>query len=181
MNAAMDWLSSRMLCSTFGEPMSRIAVLFALCFVSCAALAQPPSDSVLPGTQRLDWAEEDLSARMMDGAHAFVERKVAEAARDRGKYWKPSGEGAGAWEKMLDENRDRLRQIIGAVDPRLPPRMERYGDDVNPALVAETPLYGVYQVRWPVLERVDGEGLLIEPKNKIMARVVAIPDADQTP
>src|SRR5262249_7403835 len=135
-----------------------------------------------PGTQSLDWPEDDLSGRMMDGAHAFVERKIAEAARDRGKYWKAGGESASATtEKMLVENRERLRQIIGAVDPRLPPRMERFGGDANPALGAETPFYRFYQVRGPALEGVDGEGLLLDPKEKVLARVVAIPDADKTP
>jgi dienelactone hydrolase len=161
--------------------MSRITTFLALCAVACAAFGQAAPDAVLPGTQHLEWPEEDLSGRMMDGAHAFVERKIAEAARAREKHWKPTGDEAGAWQKMVDENRERLRQIIGAVDPRLPPRMERFGDDAHPAVVAETPLYRVYQVRWPVLEGVDGEGLLVEPKNKVSARVVSIPDADQTP
>src|SRR2546429_1826248 len=38
----------------------------------------------------------------------------------------------------------------GAVDLRLPARMERFGDDAHPALIAETSRYQVYQVRWPV-------------------------------
>src|SRR5439155_19147263 len=46
---------------------------------------------------------------------------------------------------------------------------------------AETDLYKVYAIRWPVFEGVDGEGLLLEPKGKILAQVVAIPDADWTP
>ena len=67
------------------------------------------------------------------------------------------------------------------VDSRLPVAMERYGDDFDPALVAQTKRYSVFQVRWPVLEGVCGEGLLLEPKGKPITCVVAIPDADQTP
>jgi dienelactone hydrolase len=59
--------------------------------------------------------------------------------------------------------------------------MEQFGDDANPALVAETSRYRVFQVRWPVLDRVFGEGLLVQPKGKPSARVVLVPDADQTP
>ena len=51
--------------------------------------------------------------------------------------------------------------IIGAVDPRLPVRMEQFGDDTHPTLVAETSRYRVYQVRWPVLEGFFGNGLLV--------------------
>src|SRR5262249_27474954 len=84
------------------------------------------------------------------------------------------------YQMSLHENALRLREIIGVVDRRLPPRMERFGDDANPALVAETPKYRVYQVRWAVLDGVDGEGLLVEPKEPAVAQIVAIPDADQT-
>src|SRR5207248_2327742 len=35
--------------------------------------------------------------------------------------------------------------------------------------------------RWPVLDGVTGEGLLLEPKGKPLAHVVVLPDADQTP
>ena len=71
--------------------------------------------------------------------------------------------------------------IIGLVDERVPPSMERYGDDDNPSLVAETPSFRVFQLRWPVVEGVTGEGLLIEPRREAAGHVVAIPDADQTP
>ena len=59
--------------------------------------------------------------------------------------------------------------------------MERFGDDDNPALVAEGDAFRVYQVRWPVLEGVHGEGLLLEPKGEVRGHVIALPDADQTP
>jgi dienelactone hydrolase len=161
--------------------MMRALVILACGCCAVANVAALPADDVLPGTARLLWPEEDLSARMMDGAHQFVERKIAESARDRGRYWKDAGANRDTWENVVRKNRERLRQVIGAVDPRLPARMERFGDDASPALVTETAHYRVYQVRWPVLDGVDGEGLLVEPKPSAMARVVAIPDADQTP
>src|SRR5258708_9698565 len=74
--------------------------------------------------------------------------------------------------------------MIGAVDSRVSekdPRMERFGDDDSPALVAETDRYRVFQVRWPVLENVHGEGLLLEPLTPPVGQIVALPDADQTP
>src|SRR5439155_11389812 len=39
----------------------------------------------------------------------------------------------------------------------------------------------VHAVRWAVLPGVDAEGLLIEPKDKPVANVVAVPHADQSP
>jgi dienelactone hydrolase len=154
--------------------MVRNSLFVVCCAWAVAGFAQAPNP--LPGTASLDWPEEDLSTRMMDGAHQFVERKIAEAASARKDFWTVN-----AASNSFRENREHLRTILGAVNPRVGWRMERFGDDANPALVAETPLYRVYQVRWGVLDGVDGEGLLVEPKQGASARVVAIPDADQTP
>jgi dienelactone hydrolase len=73
------------------------------------------------------------------------------------------------------------------VDQRLPASMERSGYSDCPSLVSETSRYSIFQVRWPVLKNADdtgivyGEGLLIEPINKPLGYVVAIPDADNSP
>jgi len=135
---------------------------------------------VLPGSQKLDW-EGDLPVRMMDGAHRFVERKIAESVAGRPRFWKRDLASREAYEKSVEPNRERFRKMIGVVDPRVPAVMERFGDDENPALVGETPLYRVFQARWPVLDGVTGEGLLLEPKSTPVACVVALPGADQTP
>ncbi len=132
-------------------------------------------------TRPLDWEEADLSSRLMDGAHRFVERKIAESAAGRPKFWARDFLSSPAYEKSVETNRVHFRTIIGAVDPRLPAGMERYGDETNPALVAETPRYRVYQVRWPVLEGLWGCGLLVEPTGRPVARAILVPDADQTP
>jgi hypothetical protein len=136
----------------------------------------------LPQTAALDWPEEDLSARMMDGAHRFVERQIVETQARSGRFWNYDRSSATAWNASVENNRDRLREIIGVVDPRLPPALERFGDDDSPALVAETSRYRVYQVRWPVLDGVSAEGLLVQPATGTpAAHIVAIPDAGQTP
>ena len=153
----------------------------AWCGAGSAAEADRAAPAQLPGTRALDWPDEDLSSRMMDGAHQFVERKISEAARDRGRWWKYDASSRQAYESSVAENRAQLREILGAVDPRSSPRMERYGDDDAPALVAETSKYRVYQVRWPVVDAVFGHGLLVQPKRPAVAYVVAVPDADQSP
>jgi hypothetical protein len=140
----------------------------ALCVTTSAGEitvpAQGPSAAApLPGTAPLEWPEEDLSDRMMDGAHRFVERQIADVQARSARFWKPDASSAAAPNASLAGNRERLREIIGAVDARLRPVVERFGDDENPALVAETSRYRVYQVRWPVLDGVSAEGLLVEP------------------
>ncbi len=148
-----------------------------LCFGAAAPAQQVQS---LPGTQPLTW-EGELAQRMMDGAHHFVERKIAESIQTRPDDWKRDLSSRAAYEKSVEPNRERFRRIIGVVDARLPVTMERCGDEDNPALVAATNVYRVYQVRWPVLEGISGEGLLLEPNRAVRGFVVALPDADQTP
>ena len=50
-------------------------------------IAQESKVEPLPGTEPLDWPEEDLSERLMDGAHAFVERKIGESKQKRSRFW----------------------------------------------------------------------------------------------
>jgi dienelactone hydrolase len=153
---------------------------WALAAAKVAGPARADAGPPMPSTQPLTW-DGDLSERMMDGAHRFVERTIAESITTRPKYWKRDFSSHAAYEKSVEPNRRRFVEIIGAVDPRLAAGMERFGDDENPALVAETDAYRIHQVRWPVLEGVFGEGLLLEPVRPPVAYVVALPDADQTP
>lgn len=139
------------------------------------------SASGLPGTAPVEWPEEDLSGRLMEGAHRFVERKIAEAPAARGKFWKRDFSSAEACTKSMEPNRVQLKTIIGALDIRQPAAMERFGDEKTPALVAETARYRLFQVRWPVLDGLWGSGLLAEPKSPAVAGVVVVPDATQTP
>ena len=135
--------------------------------------------AVLPGTQPLDW-DGDLSVRMMDGAHTFVERKIGESVAGRAKYWTRDFSSREAYEKSVEPNRARFRKIIGVVDPRVPVVMERYADGDDPEIIGEASRYRMYQVRWPVLDGVCGEGMLFVPKNAPAGHVVVLPDADGT-
>lgn len=159
--------------------VARICLTAAL--VALPAAAESAEPGALSGTQPLDWPEEDLSERLMDGAHQFVERQIAAAARERRRYWQIDATSLAAYEVSIGENREKLREILGAVDPRAVPRMERYGDDNGGPLVAETSNYRVFQVRWSVLDGVMAEGLLVQPRRPPVACVVALSDADQTP
>jgi len=134
----------------------------------------------LPGTAPLDW-DGELWVRIVDGAHRFLDRKTAESVAGREKFWKRDFSSPKAYRKSIQPNRERFKKMIGVVDPRVPVVMERFGDEDNPALVAETEKYRVWQVRWPVLEGVHGEGLLVEPKGNVESNMVVLPDADQTP
>ncbi|MFC1558397.1 dienelactone hydrolase family protein [candidate division KSB1 bacterium] len=150
--------------------------------------------AVMPETKQLTW-DSDLSAKMMDGAHEFIEREIDKSAADRAKFWSRNFSSHEAYEQSVEPNRRRFMKYIGVEDKSKPPSnysvglkdkhppvlMERYSINNDSELIAETSTYKVYQVRWPVLNRIYGEGLLLVPEKKPAAHIIALPDADQTP
>ena len=167
--------------ATCGRSLGRaIAVtIVSLSFVPFAAWSLEKIQT-LAGTQPLEWPD-NLSVRIVTEAHSYLDRKLCESVAAREKLWNRDFSSKEAYEESVAPNREHFKKCIGVVDTRLPVVMERFGDELNPALVAETDRYRVFQVRWPVVENVWGEGLLLEPKQRAVAHVVAIPDADQTP
>jgi dienelactone hydrolase len=119
---------------------------------------------------------------MVEGIGKYLDRETASSVEKRKEFWKPDFSSSDAYLISVQPNRDRLKKPLGVVDERVPfTDLEYVGGPKTPALVAETDAYKVFAVRWPVLPGVDGEGLLLEPKGKVVACVVAIPDADWTP
>ncbi len=159
--------------------MHRWRVLLAVS-VSVTALSSLRAEP-LPDTKPLT-REGDLAAQMVEGIDKYLMRELTASVEKRKQYWKPDFSSPEAYSKSVQPNRERLKKILGVVEARVSPvEMEYVGTATQPALVAETDAYKVYTVRWPVLPGVDGEGLLLEPKGKVIAQVVALPDADWTP
>jgi dienelactone hydrolase len=160
--------------------MTRRDLLHCMALTAAAPNLSFAEPLPLPGTQPLTW-DDDLSEKMMAGAHRYAQRKISESLPNRKQFWHRDFSSRAGYEKSVEPNRAYFQHIIGAVDERVPVAMERFGDEQNPALVAETDQYRIHQVFWPVFERVRGEGLLLEPKTPPRGYVVALPDADQTP
>ena len=139
-----------------------------------------PADQ-LPGTEQLA-RQGDLAAQMVDGIRRYLVRQTAASVEKRAILWSRDYSSTSAYEASVAPQRERFRKIIGLMDPRVPfssPRLEiKVGD---PSIVAEGDGYKVFSVRWPVLDGVDAEGLLLEPTATPRARVVALPDADWSP
>jgi dienelactone hydrolase len=120
----------------------------------------------LPDTKPL--AETgDLARKMVDGLHAYLDREIAASAAKR---------------DTVTPSRDHLRKILGVVDQRVPPRMERispfYGDTTAGQIDGCT----IVRVRWTVLPGVEAQGLHIRGgTEKIVAHVIAVPTAGQNP
>jgi dienelactone hydrolase len=144
------------------------------------AFENPPPTRVA-GTQPFS-LQGDAAAQMVEGLHQYLLRLTAASVEARASRWNQDYSSHAAYEASVEPNRKRFRQIIGLIDERVPysaPHVEfPLG---NSSVAARGAGYKVSSVRWPALEGVDAEGLLLEPDGVPRAQVVALPDADWTP
>ena len=159
---------------------SKSAGLVLLCALALACdVGSYPQSLSRTGPLEL---QGDLAAQMVEGIHHYLDQATDATVNSRDKFWNREYESAERYNQSIAPNRDHLRKMIGAVDQRLPVTGIRL-DAANleaPALGSGAG-YRIYAVRWSVFEGVDGEGLLLEPVSRPVARVVAVPDADWTP
>jgi cephalosporin-C deacetylase-like acetyl esterase len=152
----------------------------AFCIVVLCGIAPAWADP-LAGTKPLT-IDQPLDVIMVDGIDRFALREIAASVAGREKLWNRDFSSPEAYEKSIAPNRDHLRTILGVVDPRVEAKAIEYvASNVQPALVGRGSHYEVLAVRWPVLDGVSVEGLLLQPEGTPKARVVALPDADWTP
>ena len=62
----------------------------------------------LAATTFLSWSETDLSGRLMDGAHRFVERQIDESIEKRRSFWRLDFSSLDAYERSIKANRTRF-------------------------------------------------------------------------
>jgi dienelactone hydrolase len=126
--------------------------------------------------------EPDRSALMIAGIDRYLDRATAESVASRTQFWKRDFSSSSNYEASVRPNREKLARLLGVVDTRVNPvLMEHVSGPDRPALIAENPQMSVFAVRWSVLDGVTAEGLLVEPKGKVRARIVLLPDAHVTP
>ena len=106
---------------------------------------------VMPGTRLLTW-EGDLSAKMLDGAHKFIEGRIKESIGNRSKLWNRDLTSTEAYELSVEPNRKRFMKYIGVEDKTEPlvnynagiadkhPQvvMQKFSVNNDPELIAET-------------------------------------------
>lgn len=122
------------------------------------------------------------SLGMQEGAHRFVDRLITESLSRRAGRWHRDTRSPEAYAVSVLPQRERLRSLLGVVDPRVSPVvLERFGDDDNPALTGTFEGGSIWQVRWTVLPGFQAEGLLVEPQGTPRGHLILLPDAAETP
>jgi hypothetical protein len=140
-------------------------------------------DTHLPGTTLLD-VQSDFAEQMVAGIDRALRRELASAPARRVRKWKRDLSSHEAYEKSSAKSRARLCRMIGLVDERETDIDLRAASDPATDKSASIGIgagYQIFNVRWPVLKGVEGEGLLLEPEGAARANVVALPDCDWTP
>jgi cephalosporin-C deacetylase-like acetyl esterase len=152
-----------------------IAVIASFLWTSSAAA------QTLPGTASLE-PGKDWARVMLDGIHRYLDRETVESVKHRNAGFVPNTASDEEYERALIPKRERLRQLIGAVDVRV--SQPRFLSTTPIADWKSTGTIAVHAVRWPAFAGVHGEGLLLEPfpsPKDAAAAIVVIPDADQSP
>jgi dienelactone hydrolase len=135
----------------------------------------------LEGTKPLTM-EGVIASELVAGVDRFLLRKIDESVEKRARHWHRDFPSAEAYSKSIEPNRKRLAHILGVRDPHVPfEAPELVATTAQSALVGKGTNFEAFAVRWPVFGDVHGEGLLLVPKDKKIADVIAIPDADLTP
>lgn len=161
--------------------MKRVHAFCLLALLVSHPVVSAHAAGVLPGTKPLQ-LQGDLSAQMVGGIDKHLMLLTEESVGKRAAYWKRDLTSPAAYEQSIAPNRERFRKMIGAVDARATNSVFEYlSTTTRSAKVGETERYLIYAVRWAVFEGVNGEGLLLQPKQALAGKVVALPDADQTP
>ncbi len=96
-------------------------------------------------------------ATMLDGLHRYADNLTAHLAAVRRLDWEQRLQPADAGGGMA-ARRQRLREIIGAADPRCTPLLSVVADAAAGDLVARAGGVTIRAVRWSVLAGLEAEG-----------------------
>ncbi|MDD4518414.1 MAG: dienelactone hydrolase family protein [Limnochordia bacterium] len=134
----------------------------------------------LPGTDCLK-DPLDHTELLLDGLNRFLDQALTTKKKYRNEVLlKPPNKDQLV--DALQQKRRELARYLGVVDSRLPVEsLEFVCSTKQPAKIAQGTDYDVYNVRWPVLEGVFGEGLYLKPQETPIAFAIALGDADWIP
>lgn len=158
-----------------------ILAAYGLALTHCLTWGAP-FPATLPGTNPLSLGG-DIASNLVAGVDQFLLRRIVQAQSDRERFWKRDLSSSEAYSASLTPNRKELERILGVRDARVSfDGFELVRTLKQDSKLAQTDSIEVHEIRWPVLDGVSGEGLLLTPKQSPpKAFVVAVPDADMPP
>jgi dienelactone hydrolase len=174
--------------------MSRDVLRWCVCgLFALMSLAKADAQEIAgPEGTILLTIEGDLASQMVDGIDRFLLKEIEKAAATRAERFTVDTSSPEAYEASLKPHREKLAKCLGIRDARMtfeaPEIIVPVGGD---PVIAQSEKFTVQAIRWPVLSdptpqgaglpSIYSEGLLLTPKGDIVANVIVLPDADQTP
>lgn len=166
------------------RPVTRLSRSMGLLLAVIATVGAAPIAEAQPlaGTEPLT-TEGDLAEVMIDGVDRFLLRELQDSIGLRAAHWARDTSSGEAYRASVEPNRARLATVLGTRDARVEfDDIELVATLSQSALVGRGDGYEIFAVRWPVLDGVHGEGLLLEPIGSApRASIVLIPDCEQWP
>lgn len=120
-------------------------------------------------TKRLT-QEGDLAAQMVAGINQYLTNETENVRQNRTIQ-----------NQTPDELRQQLAPILGLIDDRESGAIQIITPQNETPEVATGQNHRIYEVRWPAINGVEGDGLLLEPNNAPTANIIALPDCDISP
>src|SRR5215469_7764492 len=152
------------------------AILLAmvlLCRGRCTESKSASSDpTAAPGTGAAECLastqplteKTDIASNLVAGVDRFLLRELDSSEERRARYWHRDYSSAEAYSASVRTNRERLAYILGVRDARARFQSPELVATLNePAVLCRTKDYDVLGIRWPVLQGIHGEGLLLQP------------------
>ena len=173
----------------FGGKVSAGLFWFGCLAAACAqerGVPASPGSPAGPGRVSLVGVEplnltEDLGRLSTAQWDRYLLGQIERKKGERGRFWQRDPSSAAAYDQSIAPNRERLKRYVGVRDRRTAGPMEIIGRPGHTGPLAETTRYQIWAVRWPALEGVCGEGVMLQPRGEIKSFAVLLPDADQTP
>ena len=123
----------------------------------------------------------DLSSLMVERVDQFLTTETKRMEQARSSLWHRDFSTNQAFDQSIKSQRELLSRRLGVVDARVVPEMELMTDSSLRTFSLQTSGCVIHAVRWKVLDGLFAEGLLLQPKGTVRARVVIIPEADVLP
>lgn len=126
----------------------------------------------------------DLSAKMVEGVGRFLLRETEKQKDHRSEAWHFDFSSEKGFDQSISVQRNLLSKQLGVVEERVESHIELLTNSKLAGLKAfkiELPKCTISAIHWQSLDGLSAEGLLIQPKGKVTARIVLMPDADVLP
>ena len=159
------------------------AIIFIPAF--CALLSSAPAQNIAPFPAKPLKETGDLPSLMVEGIDRFLTHETEQVKQTREQLWHRDFSSPDAFHKSTESHRNLLARRLGVVDKRVEPEVEVLTTTRLQPMEVESENCIIRAVRWKVIEGryedMEAEGLLLQPKGKIIARAVIIPDAGVVP